>query len=125
MAATTADRPMQNGIDGNRTAGAGTELWRLSAADLAHLIRTRKVSAREAAQAALQRLDAVNPKINAIVAHTPELVLEQADRLDERLARHKDPGPLAGVPVSVKINTDMAGLPPRTGHACSGIGSRR
>jgi amidase len=115
MSATTAGRPTQNGIDGSRTAGTGTELWRLSAADLAHLIRTRKVSAREAAQAALRRLDAVNPQINAIVAHAPELVLEQADRLDERLARHKDPGPLAGVPVSVKINTDMAGFPTTNG----------
>jgi amidase len=115
MSATTAARPMQNGIDGSRTDGTGTELWRLSAADLAHLIRTRKVSAREAAQAALRRLDAVNPQINAIVAHAPELVLEQADRLDERLARHKDPGPLAGVPVSVKINTDMAGFPTTNG----------
>ena len=115
MATTVVDAPTQSGIDGNRTTGTGTELWRLPATDLAHLIRTRKVSAREAAQAALQRLDAVNPQINAIVAHTPELVLEQADRLDQRLARGEDPGPLAGVPVSVKINTDMAGFPTTNG----------
>jgi amidase len=115
MATTVADRSTQNGNDGNRAAAAQTELWRLSAADLARLVRTRKVSAREAAQAALQRLDAVNPQINAIVAHTPELVLEQADRLDQRLARGEDPGPLTGVPVSVKINTDMAGFPTTNG----------
>ena len=87
-----------------------TELWRLPATELAHLIRTRKVSAREAAQAALDRLDAVNPQINAIVAHRPDWVLEQADQVDELLARGKDPGPLAGVPVTVKINTDQAGF---------------
>jgi amidase len=110
MARTVEDRATQNGMDGSRSAVMGTELWRLPATDLAHLIRTRKVSAREAAQAALQRLDAVNPQINAIVAHTPELVLEQADRVDQRLARGEDPGPLAGIPVSVKINTDMAGF---------------
>ena len=52
MATTVADRPTQNGMDRNTTAGTETELWRLSATDLAHLIRTRKVSAREAAQAA-------------------------------------------------------------------------
>ena len=97
MATTVADRSTQNGIDKIRTAGTGTELWRLPATDLAHLIRTRKVSARDAAQSALERLDAVNPQINAIVAHTPELVLEQADRLDQRLAQGEDPGPLAGV----------------------------
>ena len=97
MPTIAVDRSTQNGMDRNRTAGTATELWRLPATGLAHLIRTRAVSAREAAQAALQRLDAVNPQINAIVAHTPELVLEQADRLDQRLARGEDPGPLAGV----------------------------
>jgi amidase len=87
-----------------------TEVWRLSATELAHLIRTRKVSAREAADAALQRLDAVNPKINAIVAHRPDLVRERADALDRMIARGEDPGPLAGVPVTTKINVDQAGF---------------
>jgi amidase len=110
MTTGVADRNTLNGIDTAASAAAGTELWRLPATGLAQLIRTRKVSAREAAQATLQRLDAVNPQINAIVACRPELVLEQADRLDQRLARGEDPGPLAGVPVSVKINTDVAGF---------------
>ncbi len=87
-----------------------TELWRLSAADLAQTIRTRKASAREAAEAALERLDAVNPRINAVVAHRPELVREQADAVDRKIARGDDPGPLAGVPVTVKINVDQAGF---------------
>ena len=87
-----------------------TELWRLSAMELAHLVRSREVSAREAAQSALQRLDAVNPKINAIVEHRPDEVLRQAGRIDETLARGEDPGSLAGVLVSVKINTDQAGF---------------
>jgi amidase len=87
-----------------------TELWRLPAAELASLVRTRKASAREAAQAALQRLDAVNPKINAIVEHRPDLVLKRADEVDRMVARREDPGLLAGVPVTVKINTDQAGF---------------
>lgn len=87
-----------------------SELWRLSAADLAKRIRTREVSAKEAAGSALQRLDAVNPKINAIVAHRPEWVLQQADDIDRAIARGEDPGPLAGVPVTVKINVDQAGF---------------
>jgi amidase len=87
-----------------------TELFRLSATELAQLIHSRKASAREAAQSALQRLDAVNPRINAIVEHRPDEVLKQADRIDETLARGEDPGPLAGVPVTVKINTDQAGF---------------
>jgi amidase len=115
MATAITDKITLNGIDPNGIAVTGTELWRLSATGLAHLIRTRKVSAREAAEAVLQRLDAVNPQINAIVAHRPELVLEQAELLDRRLSRGEDPGPLAGVPVSVKINTDMVGFPTTNG----------
>jgi amidase len=87
-----------------------TQLWQIAASELAQLVRTRKVSAREAAEAALQRLDAVNSKINAIVEHRPELVREQADEVDRKLARGEDPGPLAGVTVTVKINTDQAGF---------------
>ncbi|OLL33408.1 amidase [Burkholderia sp. SRS-W-2-2016] len=87
-----------------------SELWRLSATELAARIKSRDVSAREAAQSALARLDAVNPAINAIVEHRPEAVLEQADNIDRAIARGEDPGPLAGVPVTVKINVDQAGF---------------
>ena len=86
-----------------------TDLWRLSATDLAARIRTRDVSAREAALAALARLDAVNPRINAVVDHRPEDVLAAADAVDATIARGDDPGILGGVPVTVKVNTDQAG----------------
>jgi len=52
------------------------DLWRLSAADLATLVKAKKVSAREAAKAGLDRLDAVNPKLNAVIDHRPEDVLK-------------------------------------------------
>src|SRR5581483_8105556 len=86
------------------------ELWRLSASEVARLVRARKVSTREVADAALQRLDSVNPRINAIVDYRADHVLEQADRIDAVLARGGDPGPLAGVTVTVKINIDQAGF---------------
>src|SRR5262249_14464348 len=83
------------------------ELWSLSATALAQLVRNRKVSACEAADSTLQRLEAVNPQINAIVEHRPDLVLQRAQEIDRMVARGEDPGPLAGVPVTVKINTDQ------------------
>jgi amidase len=86
------------------------DLWRLSAADLAALIRTRKVSAKEAAIAALARLDAVNPGINAVVDHRPTDVLAQAAGVDAAIARGEDAGALAGVPVTVKVNIDQQGF---------------
>src|SRR3979490_1912752 len=83
------------------------DLWRLSAADIAALIRSKKVSAKEAASAALARLDAVNPSINAGVEHRPADVLAQAGAIDAAIARNEDIGPLAGVPVTVKVNIDQ------------------
>ncbi|MBR8043080.1 amidase family protein [Burkholderia cenocepacia] len=87
-----------------------TELWQLSATELAKRVRQRDVSAREVADAVLDRLDAVNPAINAVVEHRPDDVRRQADEVDRAIARGDDPGPLAGVPVTVKINVDQAGF---------------
>jgi amidase len=86
------------------------DLWRLSAQELAGLIRSKKVSAKEAATAGLERLNAVNPSINAVVDHRPEDVLSQAAEVDAAVARGEDAGPLAGVPVTIKVNIDQAGF---------------
>jgi amidase len=87
-----------------------TDLWRLSAIKLADLVRRRKISAREASAAALLRLETVNPRLNAVVEYRPDLIAEQADAVDRKVGRGEDPGPLAGVPVTVKINVDQAGF---------------
>jgi amidase len=86
------------------------DLWRLSAAEVASLIRLKKISAKDAAASALARLDAVNPKINAVVDHRPEDVLAQAAAVDAAIGRGEDAGPLGGVPVTVKVNIDQAGF---------------
>lgn len=85
------------------------ELWRLSAAQTANLIRLKQVSATEVAEAALARLDAVNPALNAVVDHNPEDVRAQAAAVDAQIARGAALGPLAGVPVTIKINIDQKG----------------
>src|SRR5216684_1270357 len=95
---------------GHQTELAMEDLWRLSAADIAALIRSKKVSAKQAAAAALARLDAVNPSINAVVDHRPADVLAQAGAIDAAIARNQDIGPLAGVPVTVKVNIDQEGF---------------
>jgi len=87
-----------------------TDLWRLSAADLAALVKSKKVSAKDTATAALLRLDAVNPRINAVVDHHPDDVLKQASQVDAAIASGQDVGPLAGVPVTAKVNIDQEGF---------------
>jgi amidase len=86
------------------------DLWRLSAGDLAALIASKKVSAKEAATAALARLDAVNPRINAVIDHRPDDVLKQAAGVDAAIAKGEKAGALAGVPVTVKVNIDQEGF---------------
>ena len=86
------------------------DLWRLPAADLAALVKSKQISAKEAATSALARLDAVNPKINAVIDHRPAEVLQQAAEVDAAIARGEDPGVLAGVPVTVKVNIDQKGF---------------
>lgn len=86
------------------------DLWRQSAAEIASLIRSKKISASEAAAAALARLDAVNPQINAVIDHRPDDVLAQASAIDAAIGRGEDAGPLGGVPVTVKVNIDQQGF---------------
>lgn len=86
-----------------------TDLWRLPATDIAHRVRSGQVSATEVARDALARLDAVNPAINAVIEHRPEDVLAQAAAIDAAIARGEDPGPLAGVPTTIKVNADQTG----------------
>jgi amidase len=94
---------------GDQTEQSMEDLWRLSAADVAAAVKSKKVSAREVATSALARLDAVNPAINAVVDHRPEDVLAQAALVDAAIARNEAVGPLAGVTVTMKVNVDQEG----------------
>jgi amidase len=74
----------------------------LTATELASLIRTKELSAREAMQAHLTQIERVNPKVNAIVTFLPDRAMEQARAADESLARGESVGPLHGLPVAHK-----------------------
>jgi amidase len=87
------------------------ELWRNSAVELAAMIRDREVSSREVVQAHLDRVEAVNPHLNAIVRLLPDQALAAADAADRAVADGAALGPLHGVPVTVKENIDLAGTP--------------
>lgn len=86
------------------------DIWRLSAAEVASLVRAKKISAREAMTSALQRLERVNPLINAVVDYREDYSLAQADAVDATIARGEAVGPLAGVPITIKVLTDQAGF---------------
>ena len=93
------------------TPTAGAEpLHYLDATRLAALIRTKQVSSREVVQAHLDRVGAVNPKINAVVTLMADDALEAADAADKAVASGAALGPLHGVPFSIKDALDTAGV---------------
>jgi amidase len=92
-----------------------TELWRLSASELADLIRTRQVSSREVIEAHLRRIEAVNPKLNAVTLVLREQALQAAEAADRAVASSGVLPPLHGVPFTVKENIDLAGTPTTVG----------
>jgi len=88
-----------------------TDLAFAPAHQIAALVRRREVSPLEVVDAALARIEALNPHLNAFVALRAEEARADARALGERIARGEDPGPLAGVPFGVKDLEDLAGLP--------------
>lgn len=87
------------------------ELWRKGAGDLARMISRKEVSSREVVRAHLDRVDRVNPSLNAIVRRFDEQALAEADRADGAVRDGLPLGPLHGVPFTVKENIDLAGTP--------------
>jgi len=82
-----------------------------SARDIAAAVRERRITAVAAAEAALDRIEALNGRLNAYRVVTRERALAEAAAVDAAFAAGRDPGPLAGVPYGVKDLFDVAGLP--------------
>jgi amidase len=86
------------------------ELTGWSALQLAKLLRDRQITAVDAVKLCYARIDAVNPKINAVVATCRERALAEAQEADAMLAAGNPKGPLHGVPFTVKDSFDTAGV---------------
>jgi aspartyl-tRNA(Asn)/glutamyl-tRNA(Gln) amidotransferase subunit A len=91
-----------------------TELIYSDATKLAELIRTREVSPVEIMQAHLDRIEALNPKVNAIVT-TAGNALQFAREAEAAVLRGDEVGPLHGVPFTVKDSVDTANVPTQRG----------
>jgi aspartyl-tRNA(Asn)/glutamyl-tRNA(Gln) amidotransferase subunit A len=70
--------------------------------DLAALIKAKKVSPVEVTQAYLDRIEALNPKLNAFITVTKEQALAQARRAEQDIMAGKYIGPLHGLPYAPK-----------------------
>ncbi|KPP83561.1 MAG: amidase [Rhodobacteraceae bacterium HLUCCO07] len=85
------------------------ELWSLTASEMTARVRGGNIRARDLTEAVLDRIETANPGCNAIVARCDGEARAAADAVDSALAAGQDPGPLAGVPVTIKVNVDQKG----------------
>ena len=86
------------------------ELLSASATRLAAAIRDKHVSSAEMIRACLDRIDAVNPQLNAVVHLCRERALTEAQERDRAVASGESLGPLHGVPMTIKDTFDTAGV---------------
>ena len=85
------------------------QLTNKSLTTLAQLIRSKSVSPVEVAEAYLERIAELNPKLNAIVTIAPDL-MDQAGAAEKAVASGVELGPLHGVPITIKDTIETAGL---------------
>lgn len=86
----------------------------MTLAELSGAVRARRASAVEVARTSLERIERLDPDLNAVIAIRSDQALAEAEALDARISAGEDPGPLAGVPLLVKDNERLAGM--RTTH---------
>lgn len=79
--------------------------WRL-----AELVRDHELSPLELVQKHLERITEVNPKINAYVQVDAERALQSARLAEDAVLHNAKPGPLHGIPISIKSAIDVAGM---------------
>jgi amidase len=91
------------------------EPWQLGAGELAGAIRERVVSSEDVVRAHLARIEEVNPRVNAVVELLSDTALAGARAADAAIARDDELGPLHGVPITIKVNVDVAGSPTTQG----------
>jgi aspartyl-tRNA(Asn)/glutamyl-tRNA(Gln) amidotransferase subunit A len=89
---------------------AEAPLHELSIAQAGRELRAGRVSSRALTEAALARIDALDPKLNAFVLITRERALAEADRADASFAKAVDAGPLQGIPYALKDIYATAGV---------------
>ena len=92
------------------TLPSDSEIVFAPARDLVRWLVKRELSVEELMTRFLDRIEAVNPKVNAIVTLLPEVAVEGARAADAALARGEPPGPLHGLPIACKDLTLTRGI---------------
>ena len=86
-------------------------IWQWTAVQTAAAIRNGAISAEEAVKAHVERMHAVNPRLNAVVVDLSAEAIKAARAADRARAKGADLPPLHGVPITIKENVDFEGRP--------------
>src|SRR5262245_26941365 len=87
----------------------GEPLWQASAVEIAAGIREKRFSCSEVMASVVDRIRLLNSSLNAIVIDLTDQALVDAAAADRALRSGAEPGPLFGVPVTIKVNIDQEG----------------
>lgn len=87
------------------------ESWPATIQEAARELRSRRVSAVELTRACLERIEALNPGLNAFILVSADRALEQARTAEMEISQGRWKGPLHGVPLGLKDLIDTAGIP--------------
>lgn len=98
------------------SSAEATPLAMRPAHELARLLRRRELSAGDLLDLYLERVDRLDPRLNAVVVRIDDDARHRARAADEALARGEVWGPLHGVPITVKESFDLAGTPTTWGY---------
>jgi len=90
-------------------------LWQWRASDLAASIRRGDIRCEDTVMSCIERMKAVNPDVNAVVVDMSDQALQQAREADLAVKNGDRLGLLHGVPITVKVNVDVAGQPNSAG----------
>jgi amidase len=110
---STVAKPARKAVPGKSAAPRRPKgaPWQWSAVETAAAIRSGAISAVETVEAHLERMRAVNPKLNAVVVDLGEEALKAAHAADKQRAKGGQLGLLHGVPITIKENVDYEGRP--------------
>ncbi len=82
----------------------------LSLVEAAEQIRNRKLSPVELTKACLDRIERMNPEVNAFITVTADLAMEEGKQAEDEITAGKWRGPMHGIPVALKDLIDVAGV---------------
>src|SRR5438128_12068254 len=104
------DKPAAHAYTGARQERQASDVSQLSLSEASQLVRSKKVSPVELTHECLNRIERLNPRLNAFITVTADSALAEARQAEAEIAHDGWRGPLHGIPIALKDLVDTAGV---------------